>query len=254
MTAMEKPIAFDVSWPPDGQGDGARTLASAIYARLRADVLSCRVQPGEKMLIGPLSRRFNVSVASVREALSRLVADGMVVAEDQRGFRVSPLSLADLADLTHSRIELECLALRRAIRLGDEAWRSALAQAWDALKSVPRTAPGDAGRHHEAWSLTHGRFHSALVAACGLEWLMRFRATLFDQSERYRRLALLLTGNRRDAQAEHARIFEATMARDAEAAAALLAEHFEHTTRSIEDAYRTQGHSSFTRQAAPSCA
>src|SRR5688572_19680166 len=107
MSADADPVFIAVSPSAEAPEGGARTLASAIYARLRADILSCRLRPGEKLLIGPLGRRFNVSIASVREALSRLVADGLVVAEDQRGFRVSPVSLADLRDVTNTRIELE---------------------------------------------------------------------------------------------------------------------------------------------------
>ncbi|MBI0436157.1 GntR family transcriptional regulator [Roseomonas sp. KE0001] len=78
----------------------ARSLTSAVQARLRAEIVACRFRPGEKLPIAALNTRFKVSYALVREALSRLMADGLVVAEDQRGFRASPISLADLHDLT----------------------------------------------------------------------------------------------------------------------------------------------------------
>jgi DNA-binding GntR family transcriptional regulator len=238
MPTEADPIFITVSPSAEGVDVGARTLASAIYARLRADILSCRCRPGEKLLIGPLGRRFNVSIASVREALSRLVADGLVVAEDQRGFRVSSVSLADLRDVTGTRIELECLALRRSIAQGDAAWIKTVEGAWQALESVPRQMPEDGRRHHEMWSLMHGRFHSALVSACGLDWLLRFRATLYEQSERYRRLGLTVTHATRDTEGEHRGLFEATIRRDADTAAALLSEHFQRTANSIAEAYR----------------
>ena len=126
MTTPAAPAVSDVLQPAYGLEGGPRTLASAVYHRLRADVLACRYQPGEKLLIGSLAKNFAVSAVAVREALSRLVADGLVVVEDQRGFRVSALSLSDLEDVTHTRIELECLALRRSIARGDDAWRAAL--------------------------------------------------------------------------------------------------------------------------------
>ena len=84
--------------------------------QLRADIVTCRISPGEKLNISTISKRFDVSLAAVREALSRLMAAGLVVAEDQRGFRASPLSIPDLMDLTQTRIEIESLALRRAMR------------------------------------------------------------------------------------------------------------------------------------------
>ena len=238
--SLSQPFGIDVE-PPADLGGGARTLTSAIYARLRADILGGRLRPSEKLLIAPLGRRFDVSLAAVREALSRLVADGLVVAEDQRGFRVSPLSLADLNDVTNTRIELECLALRRSIARGDPEWRARLLAAWHNLQSVPHTSPDDRSRHSEAWSLMHGRFHAALVAACGLEWLLRFRAILYEQSERYRRLGLAADPTSRNVHEEHKRIVEAALAGDADAAVAGLAAHFERTANSIIEAYERRG-------------
>jgi DNA-binding GntR family transcriptional regulator len=238
MISAAGPAFINVLEPAEGQESGARTLASAIYARLRAEILNCRLPPGEKLLIGPLSRRFNVSIASVREALSRLVADGLVVAEDQRGFHVSPVSLADLRDVTRTRIELECLALRRSIAGGDAAWEKSVEQSWRALEAAPHLTPD--GKHHEAWPILHGRFHTALVSACGLGWLLRFRAILYEQSERYRRLGLTVTRATRDTSGEHRQLFEATIRRDADAASALLAEHFERTANAIAEGYHAQ--------------
>ncbi len=215
---------------------GPRTLTSAIYHRLRADILAGRCRPAEKLLIAPLGKRFNVSLAAVREALSRLVADGLVVAEDQRGFRVSPLSMADLNDVTHTRIELECLALRRSIARGDAAWQLRLETAWAGLVQTPYATREERLRHSDEWSALHGRFHAALVAACGLEWLLRFRDTLYEQSERYRLLGLVVSTGERDVAAEHRRIFEAAIARDAPAAAAELALHIQRTATAIAEA------------------
>jgi DNA-binding GntR family transcriptional regulator len=224
--ALTDPSALDAD--TDGL-TGPRTLTSAIYARLRADILAGRHRPSEKLLIAPIGKRFSVSLAAVREALSRLVADGLVIAEDQRGFRVSPLSLADLHDVTHTRIELECLALRRSIARGDAGWERELEAAWDALRRTPHDTAEERLRHSEAWSVLHGRFHHALVAACGLEWLLRFRATLYEQSERYRLLGRVVAGAERDVTDEHRRIVEAALARDADAAEAELARHFRRT-------------------------
>ena len=226
--------------------NGARTLASAVYNQVRADVIACRYQPGEKLMIVPLAQRFSVSVASVREALSRLVADGLVVAEDQRGFRVSPLSLADLRDVTETRVELECLALRRSMLIGDPAWRERVAQAFQALDAVPHMPSGGfEPAHHAVWSKLHGRFHTALVMGCGLDWLLKFRAILYEQSERYRRLEAKLTGPgmgaQRDTRAEHHRLHEAVMAGDPEGAVAALTDHFRTTSRFIAEGYAGRG-------------
>lgn len=237
MNALISPLYLDLTPKMDGSEGGPRTLASAVYAQLRNDILSCTYQPGEKLLVGPLSKGFGVSTVAVREALSRLVAHGLVVAEDQRGFHVSPLSLADLRDVTHTRIELECLALRRSIARSDAAWRTALKQAWLDLEAAPGYASGSDHRRHEIWSRMHGRFHSALVDACGLDWLMKFRTILYEQSERYRRLSRTIMRAERDTRSEHLAIFEATMRGDADLAAAEVARHFERTAEMIIEVY-----------------
>src|SRR5271155_5071973 len=113
-----------------------RSLTSAVQERLRADILATRLMPGQKLHIASLAKQFSVSFAAVREALSRLVADGLVHASDQRGFRVSPVSSADLADVTQTRIDIEGLALRRSIERGDRDWLSSVDAAFEALKAV----------------------------------------------------------------------------------------------------------------------
>jgi DNA-binding GntR family transcriptional regulator len=226
-----------LSRPLDRTEDGPRTLAAAIVVRLRTDILNGRIRPGEKLGVSALSERFDVSFAAVREALSRLVANGLVVAKDQRGFRASPLSLSDLMDITQTRVEIECLALRRAIALGDDAWRDRVSQAWRELQSLPRISADDRGRHDDAWSVMHGRFHSALVGACGLTWLMRFRDSLYEKSERYRQLAVAIEPTGRDIETEHRLIVEAALARDADRATAELARHIERTATSIAEGY-----------------
>ncbi len=72
------------------------TLTQNVYQRLRADLLACRLMPGQKLKIEELCERFSAGSSAVREALSRLAADGFVVVEPQRGFRVTPLSFAEL--------------------------------------------------------------------------------------------------------------------------------------------------------------
>ncbi|MGK7870992.1 GntR family transcriptional regulator [Falsiroseomonas sp. E2-1-a20] len=219
----------------------ARTLTSAVHACLRADLIACRILPGEKLPIVLLSQRFRVSAAIVREALSRLVADGLVVAEDQRGFRASPLTLADLQDLAETRIEIECLTLRRSMARGGAAWQESVQVAWKALRAIRHPPPEAPAEEHDAWSALHARFHAALVGGCGLDWLMRFRTTLYEQSERYRRMSRFVRGLSRDVAAEHDQIFRAVMQGDAGQAVALLAAHLQRTADDIANAARNQG-------------
>src|SRR5260221_11473080 len=178
-----------VGFGADG-GSGPRTLTSAVLERLRADILSTKLVPGQKLHIAGLAKQFSVSLAAVREALSRLVADGLVQASDQRGFRVSPVSPADLRDVTQTRVDIEGLALRRSIENGHRAWPSSVEQSFAALGAVPYTYPDDPTHHYEEWLVLHRIFHRPLDNACGSPCLLGLRAILHDQSERSRRLTI----------------------------------------------------------------
>ena len=207
------------------------SMTQGAYENLRADLLACRIVPGERLITRDLCDRFSVSLGAVREALSRLTSEGLIISEPQRGFRAAPISAGDLEDLTLARVELETLCLRRAIAYGDLAWETGLVAAAHHLSRTPARAPEDPARSNEAWTEAHAAFHSALVAGCGSRWLLHLQSALYMQSERYRRLSVPFETGKRDVQQEHRGILEAALARDADKAARLLTEHLEETTR-----------------------
>lgn len=209
--------------------EAALSLTEGVFEALRADILACRVLPGSKLKIGALCDRFGVSLGAVREALSRLTAEGLVTAEAQRGFRVAPVSAADLLDLTAARIDIEVLCLRRAIAKADIGWESEILSAFHRLSRTPERDPCDPDRLSDAWSHAHGHFHRALVAGCASPWLMRIRDSLYAQSERYRQLSVF-SREERDVQAEHQGLVDAALAHDADLIAARIADHFSKTT------------------------
>jgi len=207
------------------------SLTQDAYERLRADLLACRLQPGSRLKIADLCQALSVSLSAVREALSRLTSEGLVVAEPQRGFRVAPISADELRDLTQVRAQIEGMCLERAIAAGDVGWESHLVAAFHRLSRTPEREPGDPQRMNEGWSTAHAAYHEALVAASDSPWLLRLRATLYAQSERYRRLSVPLAEITRDLNQEHQEIMDAALARDAGRAKILMTRHLELTTR-----------------------
>ncbi|KAF0124069.1 MAG: GntR family transcriptional regulator, partial [Xanthobacteraceae bacterium] len=79
------------------------TRAADVLNRMRLDIISCALKPGMRLRFEALKELYAVSFSTLREALSRLVAEGLVVSEGQRGFMVAPLYLSDLKDLTDVR-------------------------------------------------------------------------------------------------------------------------------------------------------
>lgn len=212
-------------------GGSARSLTAAVLDRLRDDILSCRLLPGDRLNVADLSDTLQVSPGAVREALSRLTSENLIIAEPQRGFAVTPISLADLVDLTRTRCQIEAQCLRRAIEIGDVAWETSIVGIHHTLSRTQPYAVHDKKIVSEDWARTHRDFHEALVSACDSTWLLRLRRMLWLHSERYRRLSGPLDRQERKIDREHADILEATLARDADRACRLLVRHIEATTR-----------------------
>jgi DNA-binding GntR family transcriptional regulator len=212
------------------------SLTQDAYERVRADLLACRLKPGERLRINDLCKRLSVSLGAVREALSRLTSEGLVSAEPQLGFRVAPISVSDLQDLSMVRIEIEGLCLRQAISEGDIAWESRIVAAYHRLSRTPHNAPDDPMRLNDDFAAAHAEFHQALVSACSSPWLHRIRHILFAQSARYVALSVPLARRDRDRNLEHRELMDAVIGRDADRAAELMTAHLNLTTRILLEA------------------
>jgi len=207
------------------------SLTAEAFARIRAEILSCRLKPGQKLVIADLCQTFGFSLGAIREALSRLTSEGLVEAEPRKGFRVTPITEDELRDITGVRATIEGMCLANAIQNGDLKWESHIVATQFELSRLPLQDRLDPDRVSEDWAETHKLFHAALVAACDSPWLLKLRETLFVQAERYRRVSVPLDRAGRDLTAEHNEIAAATLARDVEAACAAIRAHLEKTTR-----------------------
>lgn len=203
--------------------DGAsRTLIEQTYGRLRTDIIEGNLAPGSKLRVDHLRGAYGVSAGTLREALTRLVSDALVTAEGQRGFRVSPIAIDDLEDLTQLRVHIETHALRQSIRYGGESWRQRLQASYIAMSAFEQPLMQ---RHREHWEALNSRFHDALLSGHASPWTRRVLQLLTRQGERYRSFALGVPGMTRDVHAEHTAIFEWAMAGEEARAALALEAH-----------------------------
>jgi DNA-binding GntR family transcriptional regulator len=212
----------------------ASTRAEVAFLDLRRDILAGRLLPGQRLQFSDLSVRYVTSVGVLREALSRLVEQGLVISEPQQGFRVVPVSPDDLVDLTAARVEIETMTLRRALAAGDLAWESRLVAAHHILDGTPQLDPADPRRVNEAWAAAHAHFHEVLLEACPIRRLREMANSLRDAAELYRRWSRHLGGERqRDIPGEHRGLLDAALRRDVDGAIALLTQHIEYTTKAV---------------------
>lgn len=214
----------------------SKTLVEEVYLRIRASILAGRLLPGQKLKLALLCGEHGASLSIVREALTRLSAEKLVRSQPQQGFTVASLSAAGLRDLTFVRIQVESIALRRALELGGVEWEAGVLAAHHVLANTPVHAANDSKRLSEAYAAAHASFHFALTAACDSPLLLDYQRTLYDASELYRRLSYLMMRERRgvrDKAGDHRRLMEATLARDADRVVRLLTTHYEATTRNL---------------------
>jgi DNA-binding GntR family transcriptional regulator len=213
-------------------------LADQAFANLRRDVLAGTFGAGAKLKVDELQTTYGLSSSPLREALSRLAQEGLIRADERRGFRVAPISMEDLADITRMRLLLDVPALREAIEHGDDAWEGAVVSAYHQLEKVESRLSDGPVVLDESWSDLHRAFHMALLSACPSERQRLWGASLFDQAERYRRFSARYRKAGRRKSNEHRKIMDATLRRDVDTACALLEEHILSTQRNVAAALK----------------
>lgn len=216
-------------------GEPTRTLIERAYLAIREDIIEGRLAPGEKLRVEHLRQRYDVGAGTLREAISRLVTDALVHAEGQRGFRVAPVSLADLDDLTNLRVQVETEALRLSIRRRDAAWEHMLRSVYDELSALEQPLVPSA---RPQWEQANVRFHEALIAGCRSPRTFGLLRSLARHGERYRRYVIHLPRSERDVHAEHRDIFNAAVCGQEARAALALEAHIRTTPDLLHAAHR----------------
>jgi GntR family transcriptional regulator, carbon starvation induced regulator len=212
---------------------GSRTRHEALFLRIRRNLLRGEFPRGHRFKVNALSVAEGVSVGVVREALTRLAEQGLVVAEPNKGYSVPDYTRAEIQDLAFVRAEIEGLAVRLAIEQGDVDWETDVVAAHHRLSITPSASLVEDPAANDRWSEAHRAFHAACASGCRSPRLLAIRAQLYDSAEIVRQMAKLSpTASHRDVAGEHRAIFEAVIARDASSAGRLLAEHIGRTCES----------------------
>ena len=206
------------------------TRTEQVYEVLRSELLNGVLPPSQKLKMVELAERFGASQSVIREALTRLTEQGLLVATPQRGFRVRDLSIEDITELTETRVQVESLALRLAVERGDLQWETGILAAHHRLERTPVTR--DDGTVSEDWSVQHRDFHVVLLTGCSNRRLESVANSLRDSAELYRRWYWVLTGDhQRDLAREHRQLKELALARNADRAIEVLTEHIDRAPR-----------------------
>jgi DNA-binding GntR family transcriptional regulator len=208
--------------PPPARAED-NTVAARTWRQVRGDILTGRLPPAAKLRLEQVRGAYGASVSTLREVLNRLATEGLVIAEGQRGFEVTPVSPGNLRELAELRYLVEGAALDAAFARGDVDWEARAMAAWHRLSAMEeRMRAGDAAAAAD-WKRFDWEFHQALIDACGSRVLMQLHGAVFDKYLRYQAIALSFRGE--IAAREHRALLDAALARDAAAARGILKTH-----------------------------
>lgn len=202
------------------------------YQLLQSDIVAGELTPGARLKIIDLRHRYGIGAAPLREALSRLSGERLVALQENRGFRVSEMSVKDAKDVGRVRIHLELECLKEAVQKGDDEWEGRVAAAYHRLNRAESLSATDVTRGLQI-EQRNADFHEALVSACESPWLLDLRQQIFACHERYRNLSRSLSDHNRDTAIEHAAILDAAMNHNQSLLLSLSREHVALTTRSV---------------------
>lgn len=220
-------------------------LSRVAYQRLREDILSGTLEPDQPLRLEFLRERYGLSYSPLREALNQLQVERLVSSASKRGFRVAPVSLKEMWDAINTRILIESEALRQSLAHGDDDWEGDLVSSLHALdKCRQRLATNGqpSSEDFETLEARHQHFHGTLLGACPSVLLIQMSATLYAQTERYRRPLLSTiapeTVGAMGPDDEHRAMMAAALDRDAETAVGLLRRHLTGTGQFIEAGHK----------------
>lgn len=211
---------------------GKQMLSEQVHAHLRDAIMRGEYAPGDTLKPQDLAKHRGVSLAVVREALVRLVGEGLADRLPNRGFAVPVFSDRRWQEIAEARRSVEPVVLRLSIEHGDVDWEARVRAAHHRLARTPAYQPQESEYYSEAWAEAHRVFHRTLLEGCDNSVLLETFDRMWTASELARRWSAHRRPDR-DHVGEHRALEEAAVARDADAAARVLVRHLTLTAAGL---------------------
>lgn len=215
-------------------------LVSAAYDSLKRDIIHGEYGPNDRLVMARLREKYFIGASPIREALSKLLSEGLVVFENQKGFRVTPVSVSELRDIYEARAHLESLLVELSIEKGDDIWEANIIAASHRLFKFGSLDQLE-GISISDWEERHHAFHDALVSGCASPILLEVRQTLYEKAARYRNLWLLENVSQSKAYdanlSEHKTLMNAALDRDTKTAKNMVYNHILVPVKIIEEVF-----------------
>jgi len=204
------------------QNKATRTAATMVYTRLRAAILSGELIPGQKLGIDAVRERFGAGATPVREALNRLVSEGLVTSRDLRGFSVADLNESELLELYSARTKYVAFLLREAIENGGSDWEERVIVAYHRLSKTPWSISEREFKLNPDFAERLLDFYVALFSGCGSRWLVDFAVRMHQECNRFLWMVLKSKIETNEPESMHRSLVDAVLARDADRAVQII--------------------------------
>ena len=209
-------------------------VAETVEARLRKEIMTGAIGPGERVNEISVSERYGVSRPPLREALRRLENENLIISIPRRGSFVAELSRADCLQIYRARIMIECGALD-IIKENGGCDTEVLGRVLAEEKRLTRSRAGAAKRDPHGDYLIMSKFHNALVEICGNSWLIHFHRQLRPTMGRYQIMYLMIPGQSMHSLEEHDEVFDLLCRQQYDDAQKSLRTHIERTLDVLRD-------------------
>lgn len=204
------------------EGINRQTLSEQIYTVLRSDILTQKIPCGSKLTLQMLRDRFGVSHTPIREALTRLAEDELVIYDSNVGVRVIQLTANDAREIFQFIGELDCLALKYACT--GELYATLVDEAGEIIRrSDQAIADGDSA----AWREYSDRFHLVFYKYANNSRLTAAAKKLLAQMTLLINAYQQIGDNVDIVNGDHRRIYEALAAGNIDEAVGLMHRHLE---------------------------
>ena len=211
----------------------ASSQGEVAYATLRRRVIQCELEPGERITEAQLAALTGIGKTPVREALTRLVQEGLVRSMPGHGYEITPITLGDVQDLFNFRLIIEPAAAQLAaghVSAPDLRRLDALCAArFSALDQESESQ----------YLQANYQFHTTIADASGNRRLAEQVRRALEESERLFHLSNVLKNRSDEVAHEHKDLVDALIAGDGETARKLTLAHITASQRLVLDALLT---------------
>jgi len=207
-------------------------LSQKVYSSLKDSIVNGEFQFGEKINVDKIAKFFKISITPIREAVHKLVAEGILVTKPNQGTVVKEISLSDIEQILQARLAIEEIAISFLIkRIAKKDKENDITENFHIL--IENMKEDVLNKNSSNFSKHALNFHRLLFRKCGNKYLYKMYRGLEDIFSKFTSKSLGKKGRIENSYKEHVKIYVSIKERDLDRAKKYMEEHIENVWKSI---------------------